>query len=189
MAPRQTYPPTTSISTFGPETCRDLQLQGHHPLHPRNIMTYVLRVSWHTILGEQWSKGYQGHWWRAYIGMPNHHCLHRKCQWKSLGGHCDQHRQPGHSIRRLSWQMWRQYWGHGRHYMVALLPCSIYYFFMLPITPQLDGFSCGVLTIDALQHAVLPSVSLILPSSAVAINQAQLSMFIHVARLESESVS
>jgi hypothetical protein len=58
----------------------------------------------------------------------------------------------------------------------------------LPITQQVDNFSCGVLALNAIRHAVLPDVPLIQDASTIAINQARIDMFVRVAQLNAQYV-
>lgn len=58
----------------------------------------------------------------------------------------------------------------------------------LSITKQEDGFSCGVLSIDAVRHAILPGAVLIQPSSSAAIQRARVEMFVRVGEREAELV-
>lgn len=59
---------------------------------------------------------------------------------------------------------------------------------ILPITCQINGFSCGILSIDTIRHAVLPGSLLIQAASPLAIDQVQMEMFVQVAQLDAQYV-
>lgn len=58
----------------------------------------------------------------------------------------------------------------------------------LRITPQTDGFSCGVYAINAVRHAVLADAPL-LQLSKTAVHRARAEMFVCAAKRNTESVS
>lgn len=58
---------------------------------------------------------------------------------------------------------------------------------VLPITQQVDSFSCGVLALNAVHHAILPDHPLLRAASSLAINHTRVDMFVRATNLDAQS--
>lgn len=68
------------------------------------------------------------------------------------------------------------------------MPSSTFRRCQLPITQQFDSFSCGVLALNAVCHAILPGSPLLPASSPAAITHARLKMFVRTVNLDAQHV-